>query len=754
LKSEIEMAGDMITLHFEKISRFDRISEPCSVAVPLAEGVLKQADSVAVCDGSKALPTQCRPTARWGDGSIKWLLVHFLADLPGNAGKDFQLRMDRAAGKADTSATVRLEGGSCVMETGALAAELAVAGKLGIFRGVRGDGFAFAGEQFAPLTIVDSGGRSWRGEVGSGGWEIIENGPVRVVVQTSGKHRREDGQGWLDYTLRLYAFAGKSWLRADYQVLNREEAPAEIAEMKLSIRPGASDVTKVRTALGRSNYRTRIVHGDEGQRQEHLIDAQYLIYESNEQVPETLYGTYWADWNDPARGGLCATIFQAQQNFPKALAVDGAGLDVSLVPAGAFPLKLAVGMAKTHRLFLHFHGPAASLEDLNVRSLQFQLPDRPVIPSDAYRQADLFPDIWVERPVRRVEARLLNLADNRNRAYGMLHWGDGIDAGYTAQGRGKGEPVWTNNEYDLPHQAMLMYARCGERRIMDYLLTAAEHWMNVDVCHCSPDPLRHQGHISHSAGHVSGGVSISHEWVEGLLDYYHVTGEAFALRTALGTGENILRHLQRPEMNTPGEASARETGWALRSLVALYQETGEEKWLAPAERIVAQFRAWRDRYGAWLSPYTDHTLIRVPFMIAIAAVSLTAYYRLRPEKFLGEMIVSAVRDLLDNCLMPEGSFYYKELPSLRQRGAGAHVIEAVACAYEVSGDVSLLQRCMSVFEEALGGAGVGGGLVGGSKYAVGDAVILPGGPGPKAFAAAFPAIMAFYRAADKAGLLK
>lgn len=738
----------MIPLYFEKLSQFDRQAEPCSVAVPFAEGKLKRPDQLVVLSEGRPLPTQCSVTSAWPDGSVRWVLAHFLADLPGNADCTLHLAHGRPPPAPDPAARAvpRADGAPARVETGALGIPLPPPGEA-----------ALSGLSATPGPyIVTADGSKHVAVVGEEGWRVIEPGPVRVVVETGGKHVSADGAALVDFTLRLYACAGKPWLQVAYQVLNRErEKEVRLEEMAVELtreqwgEPGAP----LCTALGISNYRTRIRTSPEGGQLHHLVDAEQLVYESNEQVPETLYGTFWAALRLGDGSGAAVTIHQAQQNFPKALTVETGRILASLLPSGAGGLTLARGMAKTHRLLVDFSpGPADDFGETNVRSLQFQMPDRPIIPPSVYREAGVLEDVWVDEPVPEVERLLVDLADNRTRGYGMLHWGDGPDAGYTHQGRGRGEPVWTNNEYDLPHAALLMYARTGERRFMDYLLVAAEHWMDVDVCHFSEDPLRHQGQVIHSARHVSGGVTVSHEWVEGLLDYYHLTGEQFAYETALGIGENVLRHLEQPALRTPAGSAARETGWALRTLVALYRETHDERWLAPAQRIVEQFDAWQRQYGAWLAPYTDHTLARVPFMIAVAANSLMRYWRVRPEVRVGEMIVNAVRDMMEHCLMPDGRFYYKELPSLQRRSAGGLVLEALACAYEICGDVSILEAGMPTFrllcrEEGRRGAQSG------PKYAAGDAVIWPAGPGPKSFAAMFPPVMAFYRCAGEAGLM-
>ncbi len=142
----------------------------------------------------------------------------------------------------------------------------------------------------------------------------------------------------------------------------------------------------------------------------------------------------------------------------------------------------------------------------------------------------------------------------------------------------------------------------------DYLIVSAKHQMDVDVCHYSKNPLRIGGQWEHTAGHCKNGIMVcSHEWVEGVIDYYHFTGDERGLETAISIGDNILRLLIHQCMQNR-EKPMRETGWALRALVALYVETRDEKWLAKCEWIIDSFKIWEEEYGNWLAPYTDNTL--------------------------------------------------------------------------------------------------------------------------------------------------
>ncbi|MFP3903430.1 MAG: beta-L-arabinofuranosidase domain-containing protein, partial [Armatimonadota bacterium] len=576
-----------IPIHFPKLSRYDRSAEPVTAAIPFPRSTLGDGMKVCVHNANLPVPTQSRTTATWPDGSVKWLLVDFLADLPGNAAADFTLHADGSCAEPSQPVQARQVTGRIVIDTGPLALSLCHSGEKGLVdsAALQTTQLVASGELKGPVVSIE--GREYTPKIGPGGWKLQDRGPVRLVARAEGTHVACDGSTCMDFTAAITAYAGKPWVELEYRIINREE-PEELTvdACVLSYRPeGYNDVT---TALGRSLYRSNISSSDAGATLEHIIDAKQLVYEPNEHIPEVMYGAYWAD-HTCERGGVCISFFQAPQNFPKSFRSAAQGLDIGIIPAETQSITFIRGVARAQRMQLHFHGSDEEIESLNVRSLQYQMPDHPQIDRETYRAAGVTEDVFIDERVPEVERYLVTLADRRTRGYGMLNWGDTPDKGYTEQGRGRGEYVWTNNEYDFPHSMLLFYERIGERRLLDYLRRAAEHWMDVDVCHCSPDPLRQGGQVTHSARHVTGRVVVSHEWVEGLLDYYHLTGDEFALQTALGIGNNILRNLEKMSMEEGGMFSARETGWALRSLVTLFRETDEQKWLDPADEIVGHF---------------------------------------------------------------------------------------------------------------------------------------------------------------------
>jgi hypothetical protein len=102
------------TLTFEKLSRLDRPAEPASVSILFARGHLLNPEQLIIrgpqppgnAVAGEILPLQRRVLARWADGSVQWLLVHFQPDLPDNLGQAFTLSGERLS---SASSPVELE---------------------------------------------------------------------------------------------------------------------------------------------------------------------------------------------------------------------------------------------------------------------------------------------------------------------------------------------------------------------------------------------------------------------------------------------------------------------------------------------------------------------------------------------------------------------------------------------------------------------------------------------------------------------
>lgn len=789
---------------FPKLYRYDRIHEHCQVAIPFAKGELTDSELIRIYQDGRLMPSQKKVTSKHSDGSIRYLFVRFLADLPGNAKAVLEAKKVSASEKGQDGAqldALQVEAsGQGIHVKGAL--EFSVSNYASsLFDYLKDGRKTYTAKQFVGPLLEDGTGTRYGVRLGQ--WRVEEAGPLVAVLRCMGSCEKPEGEGSRpSFELKLTAYAEKPWVEISYRLINSTDEPLHIASLVFALmadeneqynpsleaadeqakgdsvgegnivaKPfsendlvfytaGIKELPKleafigsdtVRTCVGSSNYKTNFIIGRDGTAVNKVVDDAYLVGEANEHFAEVLYGTFFADRTAPD-GGVCATIFQAQQNYPKAVKADNNGIYVMLVPKDVNKVVMEPGMSREQRFLLHFHAPKESLIEIDNRSLIYQMPDKPSISPEAFRDAGVMPDIFVDRDKINddVEIALIGKCDGHARCYGMLNWGDAPDPGYTTQGRGRGKLVWGNNEYDYPHACALLYARTGERRFLDYMVIAASHWMDVDVCHYSKDPLLLGGQWEHTRGHCKDGVMVcSHEWVEGLLDCYHFTGDERALETALGIGENVLRLLETPMYQTSGESNARETGWALRTLVALYIETYDEKWLGKCSWILENFKKWTEEYGEWVAPYTDNTTIRVGFMISVAVGSIMRYYRVFPSEEIKRLMLSAVDDLVDNCLLDNGLFYYKELPSLNRLGQNTLILEALTIGYELTGDTKYLTYGKRTFWKNIMAPAPS---ITGVKSIVEDAVVAKT-TGTKNFAQCFIPLSVYYKALTDNGML-
>lgn len=808
----------MIDILFDKLYRYDRISEPCYIGIPVKKGELKDAGQVKVLQEGRELPLQTKVTSRHEDGSVRFLFLRFLADLPANKGLTLQCDLH---GESAVQTVTEFEAVQVCEEEKGISVRTGCDGTGhtfsfcvqhdtdSIFTALHGLGRDYDKSQFEGPFLKDGEGNTYRVCIGK--WQVVEHGPICAILKAKGSNvLSEEADGFstgrhIDFEVKLTAWAGKPWVEIAYRIINTTDDPLHVAALEFSVlrtsgskmpeglvsmeqylpknekldSTGCGDLVDaadfgegpifhargtneaeqlmaqnlvgdgVRTCVASSNYKTDYHVGRDGVTVNRVVDSQKLMKEANEHYAEVLYGTFFADCTD-ADGGVTAVVYQAQQNYPKAVQADENGVTVMLVPEGVEKVVMQSGMSREQKMLLLFHTAEETITEINNRSLIYQMPDRPYLSPGTHAQSGVWMDVFAQKIDPEVERSLVGRADGHCRAYGMLNFGDSYDSGYTAQGRGGGRLVWCNNEYDYPHACALLYVRTGVRRFLDYNIASCSHWMDVDVCHYHKDPMYVGGQWEHTGGHCVNGVMVcSHEWVEGLLDYYHFTGDERGLETALGIGDNVMRLLDMPMYAQVGEANARETGWALRTLTALYIETRDVKWIGKCQKILNDFFTWEKQYGNWLAPYTDNTTIRVGFMISIAVGSLMRYYREFPDEELKGLMLRAVDDLVENCYVKEWDlFYYKELPSLNRRGNNTLLLEALAIAYELSGNKDYLKYGIGTFRNAIREATPGGV---GQKKVVEDAVVV-GNASSKQFAQSMIPLSVFYRAIENCGL--
>jgi DUF1680 family protein len=235
--------------------------------------------------------------------------------------------------------------------------------------------------------------------------------------------------------------------------------------------------------------------------------------------------------------------------------------------------------------------------------------------------------------------------------------------------------------------------------MLDKMLAFGEHQIDIDIVHFTHKPFRLGGAIEHSKEHAMGNVSICHQWTEGMLDYYHYTGDERVLETVQNLIKNLVDILENHVLPNCRYGAPRQLGWALRAIAALYDETRDPSLLDPCEKIVQRFQQWQEEFGAWLSFFTLHSQIRIPFMQSVGIRGLVFFEQIKPDERIRKMVVHEVDDILANCMSYSGRFFYKELPHLQRDSISGHWFECVVAAYRYTGDKTYLIRAKQMFDD-------------------------------------------------------
>ena len=243
-------------------------------------------------------------TGSWDDGSIRWLLVYCLLDLPGGSGKSFRFAIkDDAHDQPAPSAVLTVVDGEreVVLDTGPLQLSVGkpgadLIGSVTLHGGRLGDEVSWPA-----FSVIDEQGTAFStaGD-DTAQVEIEEQGPLRAALRISGTHRHR-ADGFLDYVVRIHAWAGKPYVAVQYQFINREARPrVAVREIHLKGRLSAAGGA-VSLTSGQGVYRTlKVVSECEV---EIGVDAAKMLRDPSEHQDESFLGDFWVDWNGP-RGGV------------------------------------------------------------------------------------------------------------------------------------------------------------------------------------------------------------------------------------------------------------------------------------------------------------------------------------------------------------------------------------------------------------------------------------------------------------------
>lgn len=459
---------------------------------------------------------------------------------------------------------------------------------------------------------------------------VEEQGELHCTVRVSGCHRSKSGAAFMSYDLRIHAHYDLPHVVLQHTFINTQEPEGGVRLGDITARlglnlgarsrhlvryhtPGYQRQNCLKTFTGRAEMRADAKHvfltdpalvGD--------TPGKWHIDVLSLSAPGSVEG--WIDTTGE-RAGATAEFTEMQCNYFKGIVADDGTFEWQLWPAWAGPLKLNQGMAKTHRILLSFHAPHLSDEEIeeassaarnlgNPVSWFVSSSQMPVVPFEWFRDCKVndmhrvFPPQPQKYP--RMDGFLDGLFNKWSRNWehivstwpvGMLDYGDAIDdhyrQTYSMLGFGLGPEVWNNNEYDFIHAAVTQYCRTGHLVRLHQAQIAAQHLIDVDTVHYSTIPGRTGGIPHHCTGHTEGTMVTSHMHIEGLIEYYLLTGRPDILEAAITVGDYMVAFEQHTAWIY--WADPRECGWPLVQYCKLYEVTGEKRFKEAADRVMAHY---------------------------------------------------------------------------------------------------------------------------------------------------------------------
>lgn len=515
---------------------FARAAEPVTCGVPLVRGFVRSPDELALVDErGQAVPVQITATSTYRDGTPRWVLLRFAADVPAGGRTFYQLTRGQPLSPVP-SVECRLSDGVATVNTGA--AEFVVdTTRAELLTSARVGGRQLGGPLNAGCLRLPDAEQPTAATITSA--EFEEVGPLQAVLCLRGDLGPREPLPLARFVCRLHFRAASSEVRMTYTLHNpaAQAHPGntwdlgtggsvfmedlslalQLSEGSWTSRLGfAADqpplaATKLyQDSSGGPNWRS--ANHVNRNLQVPVSFRGYRVYRGTEQIAEGERAEGWlqARTNE---GGIAVAVREFWQNFPKALALDDDTLRVGLWPAEFADVhELLGGEQKTHELLYVFHGPETDDQTV-VRRLQafqhplYAMPEpaavlatrvfSPTAPLDRTlcgameSTCDSFVDPVGERR-QSVIGRWEDIDE-----FGWRHFGDTFADNESAPPEMKrdypdhfvgGQPIsHFGNEYDVAYCVMLQGLRRQDPRWMWLADVLCRHYADICIYHTDAD---------------------------------------------------------------------------------------------------------------------------------------------------------------------------------------------------------------------------------------------------------------------------
>jgi hypothetical protein len=614
-----------IPVNLKEEAGVDRQAAAVTFGVPLPKGALYSLDKVKLVDGAQEAVAQFTATAFWPDDSLKWVLVDATVAMKAKEERTLEVVFGEKVVRGEqpyqmvlnttpTGYTVSPVGGGLIFNVPTDRFNLAAQVGQGTFAG------SFLGKTVATfdgagVVLVDENGKQYTMAGGKPDRVVVEQkGPQKVVLRAEGPYTATDGSTYLRWIARMTFRAGSPLVDVAITTVNDHVNTefTDFTSLSLGLTPTG----------GAKQVATYLEDGAGGLKAAPAGNLRQ--WDENMAAGTQGRGAGVVTWQG---GG--AVVHDFWQRWPKGISV-GDRVVFDLLPTQPstdygkdmpywlmFPLcegkyRLKWGMAFTDKISFDFSGKLKP-EELWAEA---QMPLVAVLPAEWYVETGAAGALAAPRGQqfalwdKFVEDSLKNfmLSQRAQREFGFLNYGDWFGE------RGRN---WGNNEYDLAHGLFMHFVRTGSRDAFRWATKSAQHRADVDTIWHYPDPMNVGANPPHSIGHTGmwtqdlerigwscryDGMYIAsngHNWCDGLMDDWYLTGEPRAMESGLAFGEHVAWAMA-PNFKALG-THERSAGWSLRSIMAVYRATYDPVYLEAAKKIAAvALREQKfDQGGAW-----------------------------------------------------------------------------------------------------------------------------------------------------------
>ncbi len=589
---------------------------PVTAGLPFPPGAVRENDGRPALGMKGAEVYQFRTLAKWSDGSVRWALADFQANCPAG-GTANGMSVVRGAGKSEGELLAVQTADRIEVNTGAMRGWIRKKG-FDLLHRVEIDGKILVRDGKGPgIVLTAENGEKYRAE-----WDhesrvtIEENGPVRVVVKAEGSHRTRNGDGLLDYTVRMHFYRGKAGVRVSYTLRNasrKSVAHSFVRSIDLVTPLDAHGPLTARVGAHKGEVNALVEHGKDllyyqavsdfpqkydgdafyyrapispqpgGKGKRRFAQEGYWVRSGKETLVDARREEYpdlaYLDLSDEDGRGLTVGVRYAAGLWPKSLA---AGADGS-VAVGLFPKEnergywVRFGGHTTFEILYEFH---VKPNDPRKAMKEFQYPL--VAKAPVYWYSDnatgidpLYRFVSFEDEKQITEERgysyRLGWRRPQFRVYRYHYWGWG---GF-------------ENQHDFARIALVNFLRSDHDPLIagEYFLQAEARFnYNADwaVYHSDDFDYSKEPIEARKNSDKADLAKVVFEWEHphwyGLPLFYYLTGDERIREAVQDWSEVILARSRSLSLNY-----MRVFGWGMYSLASMYDFTGDGRFLDLAD---------------------------------------------------------------------------------------------------------------------------------------------------------------------------